>query len=245
MSAADGICEGSCNSRWRKAQALYQAALAAYDQALADLKDGDEVPEPPEAPDIQPWRGEPVYCTRCQSVIRSELAELDDLASGLAALPPGISAASDSRREPVKVSGSRPAPSPSPGADDLDELAGWLREWEAIAKGDGGPRPRRGFLATEITTICGWLYHHFDPLITNPEIAADFGSEIRRWHRELTAKTHSASFARHVKQPCPKPPSGCGRYTLWEKVGEDYISCVNPDCNRRLTRAELEAATAA
>jgi hypothetical protein len=234
-------CPGSCNARWRKAAALHQAAVAAHLSALAGLPPGAKAPDPPVPPDISPWHGEPVFCQRCQSQVRAELAELDDLAAMLAALPPGVRPATPDRREPVKVSGSKAAPSPSPAADDLDELAGWLRSWEAVARHEDDPRPRRGFLATEVTTLVAWLYHHFGALITDPDVAADFGAETRRWHRELTAKAHAASYSRHVKKPCP----GCGRYTLFEKPGEDYIACAYEDCRRRLTRAELDLAPSA
>lgn len=235
------LCPGTCNSAYRKAHALYGDALAKYGAVLEKLADGDKVPEPPEAPDVRPWLGDPVWCSRCTAVIRRELAEMDDLAAMLAALPPGIRAVVEGTREHVKVATSRVAASPSPAGDDLDELASWLQAWEdeyRHLRGWPSP-PQRGGLASKITSGVAWLGGHLDGILTAP-FAQDVGEETRRWHAELRAKTHAASYARHVKLPCP----GCKRYLLWEKVGEEYIACMNPDCNRRITRAELDAETA-
>jgi hypothetical protein len=236
---ADGICPGNCNRAWRKARAIYNAQEAAYQKALANWKDGDLIPEQPQPPDIEPWYGEPAWCRACQSVIRRELSELDDLAALLAALPPGIRPPVTGQRERVRVSGSREEPSPSPALDALEELAGWLRDWESAARGTD-PRPRRGWLATEITTITCWLYAHSSSLLADEGMALDFGAETRRWHRELTSSAHAASAARHQKQPCPR----CHLFTLWRTIGEDYIRCVNTDCKRVLTVEEYERETA-
>jgi len=236
-----GICIGTCNSQWRKAHALYADGLAKYDKALEQLADGDDVPNPPAPPDIRPWYGQPYWCGRCMALIKAELAELDDLASMLAALPPGIRPAVSAKHERVKVSGSHGTPSASPSGDSLEELAAWLKSWEAMAKDEDDPTPRRGHLATEITTVRSWLYAHFDLLMLNPDVAQPFGEETRAWHRELIARAHAASAAKHVKQPCPR----CKLFTLWEELGQDYLKCINVDCNRRLTRAELDAETAA
>jgi hypothetical protein len=234
-------CPGSCNSGYRKARAIYEDALAKYEAALEKLADGDEVPGPPEQPDTRPWLGDPVWCSRCTAIIRRELAELDDLAAMLSALPPGIRAAAEGTREHVKVATSRAAASPSPSGDDLDELAGWLAGWEdEYRRLRAWPSsPQRGHLATAITSGIAWLSTHLDGILASP-FAQEAGEETRRWHAELRSKTHAASYARHVKKPCP----GCKRYTLWEKVGEEYISCVYEDCSRRLTHAELDASAA-
>jgi hypothetical protein len=222
--------------------AIYEEAVRKYDDMLMRTPPGAaEIPDPPEPPDITPSYGAPVWCGKCQLVISTELSRLDDLAAHLAALPPGVRPAVTSPRERVRVSGSHGTPSPSPAADGLLELSGWLREWEAVAKTEDDPRPRRDFLAREMTTVTAWLYSHFELLILNADVAADFGAEVRAWHRELTAATHAASAAKHVKRPCPR----CKLYSLWEQIGEDYIRCMNEDCNRRLTRAELDAEAAA
>lgn len=250
---ADGICPGSCNSGYRKTRAIYDDAMTTYHDQLDKLGSGDPVPDKPEPPTATPWYGDPVWCGRCQSVIRRELAELDDLASLLALMPPGIRPAITGQREHVKVSGTKGTESPSRAADTLDDFASVLRGWESagrvarhhVAGADlaagADPMPRRGYLATEITTVIAWLYHHFEPMICNADLAQDYGADLRRWHRELMSAAHAGSAAKHIKKPCPR----CKLYCLWENIGEDYISCVNEDCGRRLTRADLEAESAA
>ena len=206
-------CAGPCNSRYRRARAEYEAALLAYDPTNPEQ-------EAPEPPDIQPWLGDP-WCPKCKAVIHQELGELDDLAALIAARPPLASSTAD--ESAGRVSGTRDHPSPSSRMDDLEELNGWLRNWESAYRGDD-PRPRRGYLAKESTTIIAWLVSHFEPCITHPDLAADFGSEIRRWHRELLGRARAGTIDKHQKRPCPR----CKLYTLWARDGEDYVRCINP-----------------
>jgi len=70
--------------------------------------------------------------------------------------------------------------------------------------------------------------------ITHPDLAADYGQEIRRWHRELSDRVRAGVVDKHLHKPCPR----CSHYTLWMRDGEDYVRCINTDCNRRMTRAE-------
>jgi hypothetical protein len=228
-----GICPGACNGPYRRRRALYEAAVADYARHLETRADTDPIPEPPQAPDVQPWTGDP-WCLKCQGVIRAELLDLDDLAALIAVIPPLARPAETSAG---RVSGSRDKPSTSARMDDLDELGEWLRSWESAARGEDDPRPRRGYLATERTTITAWLTEHFDPLITNPDLAADFGAEIRRWHRDLARRASAGRMVRHQKRPCPR----CNLYTLWMIIGEDYIRCCNEDCKRALSREEYDA----
>ena len=230
---SDGICPGPCNSTYRRRHALHEAAVAEYARKLETRADDDAVPEPPQAPDISPWYGNPVWCGKCMSAIREQLAELDDLAALVAAIPPLARPA----EETVKITGSRSAPSGSARMDDLEDLNSWLRSWEADARAEDDPRPRRGMLARESTTLTAWLYHHFDLLITKEDAALDFGQEIRRWHRDLSRRASAGQIRRHQKRPCPR----CNLYTLWLTMGEDYIRCVNEDCRRVLSRQEYEA----
>jgi hypothetical protein len=236
------ICPGSCNTAYRKAKALGEAQVTEYQAQLEALRGGDPVPDPPEAPNLpRPWWGDPVWCGRCQVVISRELAELDELASRIAQLPPGIRAAAESTREDVKVDVSRSPVSPSPAADTLDDLAGWLCVWEEKYRHLRGWRlapPLRGHLADQMTAGIEWLGARTSSILAGP-FGQPFGEETRRWHAALRALTHSASYARHVKKPCPK----CKRYMLWERVGEDYISCQYEPCGYRPTREELNAAT--
>jgi len=224
--SAEVPCDGPCNSRWRKADAEYKRALAGYDPLDAD----QSRPSPPE---VQPVYGDP-WCPRCKNQIHEQLSQLDDLACLLSALPPSVNARNDDKAG--LVSGTREVPSPSRRMDDLAELGQWLRDWESVIRGED-PKPHRGYLASEITTITAWLVAHFGPLITHPDVAVDFGRETKRWHRELMEKARAGQVDKHVKRPCPR----CRLYTLWARDGEDYIRCINTDCNRRMTREELAA----
>jgi hypothetical protein len=228
-------CDGPCNSRWRKADAEYRKALADYDP----LDSAQSRPSPPE---VYPVYGDP-WCPRCKNQIHEQLAQIDDAAAILAALPPSPNDRGDDKAG--KVSGSKAQPSPSSRMDDLEELGEWLRSWEssfrpvvlAAAGLHEDPKPHRGYLATEITTITAWLVFHFEKCITHPDFSLDFGREVRRWHREMQEKARAGQVDKHVKKPCPR----CRLYTLWARDGEDYVRCINEDCNRRMTREELAA----
>jgi hypothetical protein len=226
----DVDCPGSCNARARREQAAFKAALAVWTQAMADRAEGDPGPPRPVPPDIRPWQGNP-WCPRCQGILRAQLAELDDLSCLYAAIP-DLRAPS----EEARVSGTRGTPSPSPAADDLDELAGWLRDWQSAYLGTD-PLARRGYLATEITTSVRWLVGHFDPLIVHPDLAEDFGTELRQWHRSLTAKAKAGAGMKHMKKACPR----CHCYSLWRADGERYVRCADQECGRLLSLDEFEA----
>jgi hypothetical protein len=167
------------------------------------------------------------------------LSELDDLASIAAREADGHRSGPDAER----VSGTRGTRSLSPAADTLDELASVLRSWEAVARGRDSTPPRRGYLATEITTTVCWLVAHFDTLITNPDVAEDFAREIGEWHRALVRLTKAGS-ARHAKpMPCPR----CDARSLEWEEGNDYVECVNRDwghkeCRKLLSLPEYDAA---
>lgn len=223
-------CPGSCNSRYRRLRAEHDKAVAAYDP----LDSSQSRPEPPA---VQPSYGDP-WCGRCKAVIHAELAELDDVSSLLASRPPLDVPGSDEDKRAGRVSGTRERKSPSPRMDVLDELGDWLRDSESAFRG-ADPPARRGYLATERTTIIAWLADHFDAHITHPGLAADYGAEIRRWHRELASLSRAGTVDKHLHKPCPR----CNMYTLWVRDGEDYVRCIDDaarggSCGRRMTRAE-------
>lgn len=226
------ICEGPCNGRYRRAQAAYKAALAAYDQALLASANGSQAPVKPEPHDVIPYPGDPVWCARDQSLIRTALDELDDLASR-------VSRESNGPRAPVaapKVSGTRGPKSASSLGDMLEALEKDLREWEyTVRKRD--TRVRRGHLATSLTGSVDWLWAHFDAIIINPDISLSFGIEIRQWHRVLTYAGNAGSV-RHTKPlPCPRPTCQRFRCLVWEE-GTDYIECVS--CHNLMTLDEYD-----
>jgi hypothetical protein len=239
------LCPGTCNSKYRRARAVYEAEVAQHALTVERLTDAglaDKIPVPPTPPAVDPVYGDPVWCSRCAAIIRRELAELDELASSLANLPPGIRPASDGTRERVKVTGSVAVASPSPTGDDLDDLYRWLAEWETWYRKlrSWDSPPPRGYLNDRITASVNWLSGRLDGLLVTGE-AEPFGIEVRGWHRELVAKTHSARAAKHVKKPCPR----CGKFQMWEEIGKDYVRCHNEDCNRMMTREELNQAVTA
>lgn len=226
--ATEASCPGSCNDPYRK-------AVAAYKQALADYDPLDPEQSRPEPPEIRPWPGNP-WCGRCRSRIREQLAELDDLAALLGAAADGHRASPGGER----VSGSAEPPSPSRAGDDLDELtvmlSGWegayrdLREWPALT--------RRGNLASVLTTCVAWLTLHLDEILLAP-FAADFGTEVMQWHRELTAK--SKAGARTLRKPlrCPR----CRLLLLTWTEGDADVRCGNPSCHAVIPLAEYENET--
>lgn len=234
---ASRACLGPCNTRWRRAQQTLDAHDAAV-KAWEDNPAGSQ-PDEPQVPVVSPWPGDPVFCPRCQAKLRLRLAELDDLASIAAREADGHRSGPDAER----VSGTRGTRSPSPAADTLDELASMLRGWESAARRTDSTPPRRGYLATEITTTVCWLVAHFETLITNPDTAADFAREITEWHRMLTRMT-KAGTARHPKpMPCPR----CDARSLEWEEGTEYVECTNRDwgnreCRKLMSLAEYDAA---
>ena len=230
-------CPGPCNARHRKAQEAldaYQAAVGLWEKYPVGSP-----PAEPEVPAVSPWPGEPIFCGRCQALIRRELAELDDLAAIR------LAGADGHRRGPgsERVGGSRGTPSPSPSVDDVDELASMLRGWESVARGQDDTPPRRGFLAREITTVICWLIAHLDEILAREEIATDFAIEVRLWHRRLREAEKAGTGRHHLPVPCPR----CGQKSLESEDGADYVECSNRafgdhqgHCGRLLSREEYD-----
>lgn len=238
-------CVGKCNTRYWQAEALYKQALAKWEEGQARLLDaGFPVPDPPQRHSIRPVPGEPVWCAgedSCTVKIRVMFGELDDLAAKLSRLPPGVRPAVNLRRQQIKVKSS-PAPrSPSAAVDTLTELQAWLLHYERQYRRlhRWGDPPKRGSLAAARTSAIAWLGDHLDGLLVT-RLAEPFGVELFDIYGELQAATHDDVVEHFVPTPCPKPPRGCGRFTLWQKPGDENIHCRNPNCNRVLTREELE-----
>lgn len=232
-------CPGPCNSPWRRAQALHTDATTRWKQATATWEaagGAGERPPAPEPPRLRAWSGDPVWCTRCAASLHQQLAELDDLICLLTGTPDLRGAAGD---KAGRVSGTPGRPSPSPAADTASELNAWLRDWESAITG-GDPPAQRGWLASETTTLIRSLTARFGQAITSPDYALDLGTEIRQWHRQLTARAKAGAGTRHRPRPCPR----CRLYTLWHQEGDDYIRCQNPDCQRLIRVDEYDELTA-
>lgn len=225
----DGLCVGVCNNRYRRAQAAYQQALAAYDPL-------DPATSRPDPPTIRPMDGHP-WCLECTAVIRVQLGQLDLLAALRATLADGYP--SDAGAE--RVSGSRESVSPSPHADDVDEVAKILAEWEGAYRDHCRfpSAPRHGDMAHQRTECIAWLMEKLDGILSSP-LAADFGLEVQQWHAELKAKTKAG--VRTLRKPlrCPN----CRLLMLAWTEGDKQIRCCNPECSPLMSLDEYEAVTA-
>ena len=220
-------CPGPCNGHYRK-------AIDAHKKALADYDPLDPRTSRPEPPSEQPWLGEPVWCAPCSALVSLRLAQLDTLAAMLAKEADGY----ESQPRTEKVGGSSEAGSPSPAADDLDELARMLAEWEDIYRGIKGwdSAPPRGDLASTETERVAWLGRHLRGILADPDIGPDFGTEVLQWHRGMK---HQAKAGADVK-PKPLRCPGCHLMTLVWEEGSDRVDCRNPDCARVFSYADYE-----
>lgn len=226
-------CPGPCNATDRKAREAFEQALALYDPL-------DPAQSRPLPPDIHPWPGDPIWCGRCAARIRACLSELDDAAAIMLAAADGHRPQSGEQR----VKGTREDPTASPAGDDLEELGRMLTAWEDIYRGmhpDWSSPPRRGFLASQITSCASWLMLHLDGILSAPDIAADFGAEVMQWHREICGKGKAG--VRKLRKPMRCP--GCQMLMLYWTEGEQTVQCGSRDCGRVLTLQEYEAMVAA
>jgi len=176
--------------------------------------------------------GDPIWCGRDTALIRRSLAELDDLAARAAAEAEGLRAPRGDQR----VSGSRGTRTPSPLMDMVEDLTGLLRDWEFTVKRRETP-VRRGHLSTAITASIDQLLLNFDRAMANPDIAVDFGTDIRVWHRKFLSAGH-AGTVRHTK---PRPCTRCHRMSLVWTEGDGHVECQTPDCGRIMSLSEYES----
>ena len=162
-------CPGSCNAWWR--------ALTEDQQAASETG---------------PRAGEPVWCGPCKAAIRRKLTDLDYQAARLAFRIDGFGEKPES---PARVSGSRP--SPSPAANYIDELTGWLWDWEDIYRKETGlPASMHfGYLPEIRSAVIAWLAERLDGILAG-EYTNVFGEEVSRRHRELL-KLNKALPPRH------------------------------------------------
>ena len=225
-------CPGSCNSRWREAREAFKQALDAYGRE-GILDPNQTRPEPPS---IQPVLGDPVWCGRCASRIRSDLADLDELAAMLGWVADGHAASAGS--DAGRVSGTAETMSPSDAADELADLMNVLTEHENAYREQVlaiGTPPRRGFLAATSTQCIAWLGHHLDDILTS-SIAEGFGADVLAWH--TVWKRQAKAGTRKLTKPMRCP--ACQLLMLVWQEGENRVDCANPDCGRVLSYADYE-----
>ena len=178
----------------------------------------------------EPNPGDPYWCHPDKTRTKRRLAELDYLAALRDFQTNGHH---EQGRDPARGDGH--PPSPSPAADDLDELRSLLRESEdqyRALKG-WGPAIRHGYLAPVTTEIIAWLYAHFDGVMASA-LAVPFGEEVSRLHRQLVAKTRAGTGRRLGRVPCPR----CDHLGLTSEDGTDYWVCGH--CGRRLSKPDYD-----
>lgn len=223
---ARDACPGECNKRYRDAWQEYAQFVEGYDPL-------DSAQSRPESPELGYWPGEPVWCAECTTRITLRLAQLDYLAGILAATADGHRPSGALER----VSGSAEPPSPSPAADDLDEMFVMLSNWEAIYRALKGwnSGPPYGELASRETECINWLQRHLRGILCS-DVGADFGREIIQWHREGSGSAKAG--VRTLRKPlrCPS----CKLVTLFWTEGEKQIRCKNDVCGRILSLSEYE-----
>jgi hypothetical protein len=235
------ICPGRCNARYVRAQAAYEQAWQAWslaEQAHTNWRNtaarsGKDAagPEPqrtdePERPTIRPWLGRPIWCGPCATSIMLCLAGLDDLMSLRLRHADGYQATGDPLAEKVRTTKAE-ASSPSPGQDELDELVGWLNEWEQALRDTQrwGTVPYRGVAAPALTGAIAWLLPRLDTMLAHPDLAADFGRGVFMQHSRLQAATQTRPAMHHKPIPCPK----CHHLSLFLHDRDQSVRCNRTD----------------
>lgn len=216
-------CPFRCNAPYRR-------AVKAYEKAYTDWEKSGYQGDQPWPVELEPRAGQPVYCLRCAVTIRAALRELP---LAYDAVGPGAVLVS-TMNDDEHVARTAALPSPSPGADQQDEIAATMRDWEDMLRRYLGHKAatdvfddRRATLANSIE----YLNTHFRQIITwadDPVVfmAADFGGDVWRLHSSTTRMVKSGPMRRHLPVPCPT----CQARTLIQEEGKALepwsIECV-------------------
>jgi len=226
------ICPGSCNNRYRSAQAVENSG-------------GD-------ANRLRPYRAWPVWCRdrenddgidiSCTANIRKALLEMPDLFTHL----DNAKAMSTPDKQDRPAKGG--APSPSREVDDQDDEARWLWDWERTIREQleahhlTTAEMYQPFPVTEpwdltITSSVTYLAYNLHWILTqDTDLAFSFGHEVITEHRRLTTATKTGDVRQHRSAPCPR----CQRRTLVHQLGTRHIECTNKDCGRLMTLDEYD-----
>lgn len=229
-----GPCPSRCNRKWREAVEAYETAVQKW--VGAGCK-GDE-PQPPE---IEPWPGEPVLCRKCAAIARGALRELPQAYDALASVKflTRSASADEERRGRSDV-----PPSPSPGADQQDEICHTITAWEDdlrqhlrhAAAADTGEQ--RADLAASVD----YVNTNWRAMIERPECAGEFADEITRLHRVAVAMVKNKPIRKHLPAPCPS----CDMLTMVQEEGFAgrpwYVECAEHlgGCGRLYQEAEYQ-----
>jgi hypothetical protein len=229
-----GPCPSGCNWRWREAMDAHEKAVEKW---VARGCKGEE----PQPPVTEPWPGEPVLCRKCASVARGALRELPLAYAALASMKylTRTASASDERRGRSDV-----PPSPSPGADQQDEICCTVTAWEDdlrqhlrhVAAHDTGDH------AADLAASVEYLNRNWQAMVERVECAGDFADEISRLHRVAVAMCKNKTVRRTLPVACPT----CDMETLIQEEGVAgkpwYVECSERlgGCSRLFTENEYE-----
>lgn len=227
------MCVGPCNNAARRTLAAYERAIMEHADAIDAWVAAGELGEPPaepEQPSMTARGGEPHWCTQCSSLVRAALLDLDVLASELAARADGHRGGIQEGR----VSGSRGAASPSPIADTLDRLYGFLAdvedEWRhACGYAQRINRTHRG--AHPRSRTIGWLSEHLGNLLADEDHVKS-GLDILRWETVLRALAKEEPVGSVSPIRCPR----CSTYKQVMREQEHHWAC--KACGRLIPDAE-------
>lgn len=214
-----GPCPSRCNWRWREAMEAYENAVEKW--VTRGCK-GDE-PQPPET---EPWPGEPVLCRKCAAITRSALRELPVAYRALDSMKYLTRTAStdDGRR-----GRSDTAPSPSPGADQQDEICRTISMWEDDLRQHlrHSAAQDTGVQHADLAASVDYLNYNWRAMSERTECAGDFADEISGLFRISVAMVKNKPARKHLPSPCPT--IGCRKKALIQEEGLAggpwYIEC--------------------
>jgi hypothetical protein len=135
-------------------------------------------------------------------------------------------------------------PSPSPGADQQDEICRTVSTWEDdlrqhlkhTAAADTGDRE------ADLASSVDYLNVNYGAMVERVECAGDFADEISRLHRVAVAMVKNKAVRRTLPPPCPT----CEMATLIQEEGIAgkpwYVEC-SPrlgGCGRLFSESEFD-----
>lgn len=222
-------CPGRCNAPWRNAEHRYAETGREHD--------------------LQPRDGNPIWCPPCTTAIRGALADMPELTVRLQLeADSGTSAA---LREHVSGSKERALHEHQTAVFLIEEIAGWLGDWEDTIRADrelDAPRVLGIGHPRTIANAAGFLPRHLTWLLTkhpgNPDAATGFGLELLLLHRRAQTVVHAedAEPVRCAGVACPD----CDHKALEHEVDRDtgvvtgYIRCRKCRPVLRMTPQEYE-----
>ena len=229
-----GPCPSRCTRNWRRAVEAYEAAVEKWIGAGCI---GDE-PKPVET---RPWFGDPVLCLKCAAVTRGSLRDLPRAYDALnsAKFLTRSASADEERRGRSDV-----PPSPSPGADQQDEICRTIAAWEddlrhhlqhATAADTGEGR-------ADLVASVEYLNRNWQAMVEREECAAEFAEDVDRLFRTSVAMVKNKPVRRTLDTRCPS----CDVKALIQEEGTPgrpwYVECSSRlgGCSRLYSETEYD-----